>query len=137
MRLNLDLTSLALRVYAVMACISVGLGAVFLWGGEERFSGPAFRTPRQLVSWMSVDPSTVWGGAFLIFGLVMAFCIGKQGAVWVLRAGVALYLLLAISFLGSVMHSPQVAASGCVVYAGIALVHLFLSDHLTHRGWEG
>lgn len=135
--MRLNLSSLVLRVYAVMACISVGLGAVFLWGGEERFSGDAFATPRRLVSWMSVAPSTVWGGAFLIFGVVMALCIGKQLAVWVLRVGVALYLLLSLSFLWSVMDSAQVAASGCVVYAGIALVHLFLSDHLTHRGWEG
>jgi hypothetical protein len=133
----LNYTSLFLRGYVLMAAQGLGLGGVFMFGGESRFSGPAFHSLRDLTEWTTIPPHWVWGGVFMAYGFTLVFALGKSWAVHVLRGGLALYLFLALSFGGSAWNDERAAWSGLVSYSILAVVHLILSDHLSSRGWEG
>lgn len=128
---------LFIRMYAVTVLLAAGLGAVVLYGREERFSGPAFAGPRDFVEWVPVlAPYQVWAGAFLIYGLLLVAALGRAYAVHVLRVGMILYFFFSLSFALSVLSNPVAAATGVVAYLCFFLIHLFLSDHLSATGWK-
>ena len=129
--------SLFVRIYALMACLGIGLGVAIVVGGTERFSGPSFRGPHNLVDWTGMPAYAVWGVVFLAYGLSLVFSLGRRAAIHVLRVGIALYFFFVLSFATSVAVDPKASITGCVAYTITAVVHLYLSDHLHHRGWEG
>lgn len=128
--------SLFVRVYALMACLGIGLGVAVAVGGDDRFSEPSFTTPRALVSWLPIAPHWVWGLMFIVFGTVLVITLGRRIAVHVLRFGIVVYLFLATSFAGSVQVDARASFVGIVFCSGLAVLHLLLSDHLTSKGWE-
>lgn len=135
--MQMNFQSLFFRMYVLMACLGIGLGMAILAGGADRFSGPSLTGPRNLVSWTGLEPHLVWGSAFLIYGLILVFALGRQVAVWALRGGVALYLFFVISFATSIVVEPRASITGLVAYGVFSLIHLYLSDHLHNRRWEG
>lgn len=128
--------TLFVRFYALCACLGIGLGVAILSGGTARFSGPSWKGPEALVTWIPVPAHWIWGGIFLIYGLTVVGVLGRTVSVHILRLGIVLYFFLAISFIGSVAIDPRASITGFVAYFAFAVVHLYLSDHLAHRGWE-
>ncbi len=126
------------RLYVLMACISCGAGAVILGGGAPRFSGDEFKGARDLVNWMPFFDSWVyWGALFLLHGLGVGYSLQRPIAKHVLRFGIVVYTFLAFTLVYSLTQGPTVAAFGCVLCFGIAVLALFLSDHLEQHGWGG
>lgn len=125
------------RVYVLMAALSCGLAGVILEGGSIRFSGPGFRGPRELVSWLPFfEPHFYWGVLFMLHGIALVVCVYRPLAKHVLRFGLVVYSFLSLTFLLSVFKEPTVAATGCVAYLGLGTLCLLLSDHLEQYGWE-
>lgn len=132
-----DYNKLFVRLYTLCACLAIGLAFAVTAGGEKRFSGPSFNGPRALVEYW-VPPGYahwVWGLMFLCHGLWLVFAMGRRMAVHALRFGIVTYTFLALSFGGSVASTPTAAGTGVVAYLIFAAIHLYLSDHLTSRGW--
>lgn len=127
---------LFVKVYMLMVALAGGLASAFLVGGEARFAGPSFATPRALVQWLPIDAYLVWGIGALAYAVCLILTLGRPLAIHVLRAGIILYFLLALSFAGSVVVDAKAAASGFTTYFVIATLHLVLQDHLSSRGWE-
>lgn len=132
----LHYNTLFIRLYVTLLAVAVGLGVAF-GSSAIRFAGPSFKGAVNLVTWLPFPPHLIWGGLFLTYGTTLLLLLGRMAAIHALRAGVVLYLFLATSFVHSMFLQPMAAASGVVVYTGIAVIHAFLSDHLTHQGWEG
>lgn len=125
------------RSYVLLAGLGCGMGGVILTGGEDRFSGPAFRGPRDLVDWLPFfDAWVYWGVLFLMYGMALGVTMKRPAAVHVLRFGLVVYSFLALTLAVSVLREPTVAAVGCVLCLGFAALSLFMSDHLGCFGWE-
>lgn len=128
---------LLVRSYVLLAALSCGVGGVILAGGAERFSGPSFEGPRDLVAWLPLDAWVWWGTLFMAHGVALALALKRPLAVHMLRFGMVVYAFLAITFAASVFQEPAAAATGVIAYTGFAALALFASDHLEHHGWEG
>lgn len=125
------------RTYVLLSCLGCGMGGVILTGGAARFSGPAFRGPRDLVDWLPIfDAWVYWGVLFVLYGLALGIAMKRSIAVHVLRFGMVVYTFLSLTFMLSVLQEPTVAATGCVAYLIFAVLSLFMSDHLETFGWE-
>lgn len=125
------------RSYVLLACLGCAIGGVILTGRSERFSGPAFRGPRDLVDWIPLlDAWVCWGVLFLLYGLTLGLAMKRAAAVHVLRFGLVVYTFLALTLAVSVLREPTVAAIGCVLCMGFAALSLIMSDHLECNGWE-
>lgn len=130
-------SKLFVRLYVLCACLGIGLGVAILVGGAHRFSGPSFVGPRDLVEpWLPWPAYWAWGTLFASYGLWVVFALGRRHAVHTLRFGVVVYLFLVLSFARSVGMDVRASLTGVVAYSAIAVLHLLLSDHLAHRGWE-
>lgn len=134
---SVDYHDLFVRVYGLMIGLSFGLGAVILSGGPRRFNNPTFEGPRDLVAWLPLMPPYAWWGVmFLVYGTVLAVCIGRMVAVHVLRFGIVVFAFLTIAFLSSVLQSPVAVMTGVVAYLVFALLFAVLQDHLSASGWK-
>lgn len=129
-------SSLFVRVYALMACLGIGLGVAIAAGGEQRFEGPMFEAPRNLVAWLPIQPYWSWALLFSAYGLTLVGTLGRRMAVHTLRFGIVVYFFAASCFAGSMQIDPRASAVGLVFTVFAAALHLFTSDHLTKRGWE-
>lgn len=130
-------SALFVRTYILCACLAIGIGSVILLGGARRFNAPIFRTPRALVEWLPMDPHWSWGLLFLAHGVALALTYARATALHVLRFGIVVHLFMAIGVASSVAleaRAPAVAVVGFLFFAGI---HLFLSDYLAGRDWDG
>lgn len=147
MRVGPGINNLFVRFYTLAAGLAFGLAGAFALGGASRFAGPSFEGARDLVSWLPGHPHLWWGALFAVYGVALVASLGRAIAVHVLRFGVVVYLFLTVSFVSSVVFERaavlqdgsivRAALSGIVAYGTFTVFHLTLSDHLTHRGWEG
>lgn len=140
--------NLFVRLYVLMAGLGFALGGAFALGGSQRFASPAFEGARDLVAFLPGQAHVWWGGLFIFYGVLLVAALGRRvAAIHVLRFGVVVYLFLTTSFISSVVFERSLvladgsvvkaALSGIVAYGSFAIAHLILSDHLTHKGWEG
>lgn len=128
--------TLLIQMYSLKVALAFGLGAVVLAGGDERFSGPTFRGPKNLFAWTDLNPRLVWGMIFLCLGAGLVWAIGKPVAIQVLRFGLVVYCFLVVTFLWSAFQSPTAALTGVVAYGTFAAAHALLSVHLDAYGWN-
>jgi hypothetical protein len=135
-RLELRPETLLIQMYSLKVALAFGLSAVIVAGGEERFSGDAFKGPRALVAWLPVEPYMPWATLFLLLGAALVYGIGKPVAIHVLRFGMVVYVFLLIAFACSAFQDPTVAFTGCVAYTVFAAAHLLVSAHLDTYGWH-
>lgn len=126
---------LFVRFYALGIALAIGLGTAMLAGGPERFATPSFESAVRLVAWMPGPPNVPWACVFLIYGTALVFVLGKPIAVHVLRFGIAVYLFFVTTFIWSLFINTKASLAGLVIYSAFATGHLFLSDHLSQKGW--
>ena len=136
-RTVIHFNTLFVRFYVLVTGLAFGLGGAFLLGGPERFSSPSFAGLRNLFGWTGIPPHLTVAALFSIYGFLLVMQLGRWHAVHVLRAGIAVYLFLVLGLAYAVAIDGRAALSGVVVYSVAAIAHAYLSDHLTHRGWEG
>lgn len=139
-RAHLDFRLLFVRLYVLLTGLTLCCGGVVLAGGETRFSGPAYDTPRALAKAFLPDfmpPYQWWGVLFLLLGAALALSTGHMIAVHVLRFGIVVNWFLALGLAGSAWHNATVGLLGMMMFVGAGGLYLIMADHLYTRRWDG
>ncbi len=123
-----------MRIYCVSLILAVILGVIFL-GQEAWFDNPGLSGPKELVDWVPIDPWTVWGSLALLYGIFLILAIGRSISVHLLRFGGIWYIFFGVSLMWPRSGYTLAEAVGAVVFLMVAMVQIFLADHLRTNGW--
>lgn len=126
---------LFVRIYCVMLLLSVSLGVIF-FGQSAWFENIALTGPREIVSWVPVDPWKVWGVTSIAYAASLVAVLGKSVAIHFLRAGAVGYTFFAVSLAWPRSGYTLSEAVGVVVFLAIGILQIFVADYLQAKGWE-